>query len=216
MRGVQMSAEVMRVLVIAEGVLARAGLSALLADVAEADITGQIAPAETLADDIDLYRPDAVVFDLGFDPQRWLSMVANLTVPAVLLLPDAASAYPVAAAIPAGLAVALVLREADPHRLPFVLSAVEAGLVVLDPVLSTALLPSGASAEEMTFERLTAREVEVLQLMASGLTNKAIGVRLNISANTVKYHVNTILSKLGAQSRTEAVVRGGRLGLVML
>lgn len=206
----------MKLLVVAEGVLIRAGLSALLTDVADADITGQVAPTDVLADDIDLYEPAAVVFDLGFDPQRWLSAVSMLTVPAVLLLPDPASAYTISAAVPIGLPVALLLREGDPHRLPHVLNALDAGLVTIDPECAEVLLPSGGVIEDVPQEKLTAREVEVLGLMAEGLTNKAIGSKLKISANTVKYHVNTILSKLGAQSRTEAVVRGSRLGLVML
>jgi two-component system nitrate/nitrite response regulator NarL len=65
-------------------------------------------------------------------------------------------------------------------------------------------------------EELTAREREVLQLLAEGLPNKAIAARLTISEHTVKFHVNAILTKLGVQSRTEAVVRAVRLGLIML
>jgi two-component system, NarL family, nitrate/nitrite response regulator NarL len=206
----------MRVLVIAEGVLARAGLSALLTGVADADVIGQMAPGEGLSEEYDVYQPDAVVFDLGDDALRWLPAVSSLTVPALLLLPDESTAYTVAAALPAGLPVSLLLRDGDPHRLSGALDALDAGLVSLDPSLAAALLPSGGMVEESPVEKLTARELEVLRLMADGLTNKAIGARLQISANTVKYHVNTILSKLGAQSRTEAVVRGSRLGLVML
>jgi DNA-binding NarL/FixJ family response regulator len=206
----------MKLLVIAEGVLARAGLAALLTDVSDAEVAGQIAPLDGLADEIDLYEPDAVVFDLGYDAARWLSSVSALTVPALLLLPDENAAYTVSAALPAGLPVALLLREGDPRRLEYALNALEAGLVTLDPALAAVLLPSGGAVDEPPAEKLTAREVEVLRLMADGLTNKAIGAQLQISPNTVKYHVNTILSKLGAQSRTEAVVRGGRLGLIML
>lgn len=206
----------MRLLVVAESVLARAGLAALLADVADAEIIGQIAPVSALGEELDLYRPDAAVFDLGFDPQRWLSAVAGLTAPAVLLLPDIDGAYIVSAALPPALPVALLLREGDPYQLPHALAAIEAGLVTLDPALAAALFPSGGVPDETPPEKLTARETEVLQLVAAGLTNKAIGAQLAISANTVKYHVNTILSKLGVQSRTEAVARGGRLGLIML
>ena len=63
---------------------------------------------------------------------------------------------------------------------------------------------------------LTPREREVLQLLAEGLANKAIAQRLAISEHTVKFHVNAIMSKLGAQSRTAAVVQATRLGLIML
>jgi DNA-binding NarL/FixJ family response regulator len=65
-------------------------------------------------------------------------------------------------------------------------------------------------------EDLTPRELEVLGLLAEGLPNKAIGLRLGISEHTVKFHVNAVLGKLGAQSRTEAVVRATRLGLILL
>ena len=65
-------------------------------------------------------------------------------------------------------------------------------------------------------ETLTARELEVLQCIAEGQANKAIAARLHISEHTVKFHVNAILGKLAAQSRTEAVVRATRLGLVLL
>ena len=63
---------------------------------------------------------------------------------------------------------------------------------------------------------LTDREHEVLTLVSEGLTNKAMAAQLEISENTVKYHVNSILSKLGAQSRTEAVVTAARSGLLPL
>jgi len=56
----------------------------------------------------------------------------------------------------------------------------------------------------------------VLQLLAEGLPNKAIALRLDISDHTIEFHVNAILGKLGAQSRTEAVVRATRLGLIIL
>jgi DNA-binding NarL/FixJ family response regulator len=58
--------------------------------------------------------------------------------------------------------------------------------------------------------------LEVLQLLAEGLPNKAIARQLNISDHTVKFHVNAIMSKLNAQSRTEAVVQATRLGLILL
>jgi len=63
---------------------------------------------------------------------------------------------------------------------------------------------------------LTPREQEVLQLLAEGLPNKAIASQLSISEHTVKFHVNAIMGKLGAQSRTEAVTRATRAGLILL
>ena len=63
---------------------------------------------------------------------------------------------------------------------------------------------------------MTRRELEVLQLVAEGLPNKSIADRLDISEHTVKFHVNAIMGKLGAQSRTEAVTRATRMGLILL
>ena len=73
-----------------------------------------------------------------------------------------------------------------------------------------------ASGEEIAPEPLTRREVEVLELLAEGLPNKAIAARLQISDQTVKFHVSSICGKLGAANRTDAVRRGVRRGLITL
>jgi DNA-binding NarL/FixJ family response regulator len=86
---------------------------------------------------------------------------------------------------------------------------------VLDAALSAALLAPRDRVPAPS-EELTARELQVLQALAEGLPNKAIALRLGISEHTIKFHVNSILSKLGAQSRTDAVVRASRLGLIIL
>jgi len=103
------------------------------------------------------------------------------------------------------------------------IEAVAAGLYVFHPA-NAELLP-GARSEETDAapegavplaEPLTPREIEVLQLLAGGLGNKEIAAQLNISEHTAKFHVASIMGKLGAASRTEAVTRGIRHGLVMI
>jgi DNA-binding NarL/FixJ family response regulator len=69
---------------------------------------------------------------------------------------------------------------------------------------------------ETPVESLTSREQEVLQLMARGQTNRQIGLRLRISEHTVKFHVASVLSKLDARSRAEAVARAAALGWILL
>jgi DNA-binding NarL/FixJ family response regulator len=108
----------------------------------------------------------------------------------------------------------LLLRDSTPDQLYAALNAAILGLFVFDPVL--ARLPAADSLPEPLAEALTPREMEVLQLLAEGLANKMIAQQLGISDHTVKFHVNAILSKLNAQSRTEAVVRATRLGLIIL
>lgn len=105
-------------------------------------------------------------------------------------------------------------RTAEGPRIAAALRAAAAGLLVVDPAfLRTLLRPRSAPPGA---EGLTAREREVLELLAEGLSNKEIAGRLRISDHTAKFHVVAIMDKLGAASRTEAVVLAARLGLLML
>ena len=110
----------------------------------------------------------------------------------------------------------LVLRSESPAALVAALHAAASGLWVLSPELAGSLSASVASDVDWQFEELTDREHQVLALLAEGLTNRAIAHRLEISEHTVKFHVNSILGKLGAESRTDAVVRATRAGLILL
>jgi len=118
-------------------------------------------------------------------------------------------------------------HDTDSQELAAAIRAVAAGLVVVDRALiglvtapraevSVAVPVITAKETPLPFETLTAREHQVLQLMAQGLANKQIGGRLSISLHTVKFHVASILAKFGAMSRTEAVTLGARRGLVIL
>jgi DNA-binding NarL/FixJ family response regulator len=96
------------------------------------------------------------------------------------------------------------------------MKAVVKGLTVLDPTVTATLLPSPPRLPDELISAPTAREMEVLQFLAEGLTNRAIASQLGISEHTVKFHVNAILTKFEAQSRTEAVVIAMRLGYIIL
>jgi DNA-binding NarL/FixJ family response regulator len=118
---------------------------------------------------------------------------------------------------------AVLPNDISPDQLVAALQAAASGLLVLHPAQVPAPIINGfASAtarsrglEELA-EPLTPREGEVLQMLASGLGNKEIAAKLTISEHTVKFHVASILGKLGAGSRTEAVSLGIRRGLVLL
>jgi DNA-binding NarL/FixJ family response regulator len=99
--------------------------------------------------------------------------------------------------------------EVTTHQLVTAIAATIAGFAVTIPRPSTAPPEAVQIAEE-----LTAREVEVLRLMARGQTNKQLAVQLDISEHTVKFHVSSVLAKLGARTRTEAVTIGMTRGLV--
>ena len=110
----------------------------------------------------------------------------------------------------------VLLRNAQAGPIVSALKVVAEGLAVFGPELASSLLPARTRPHESPAEELTPRELQVLQLLAEGQPNKEIARRLGISEHTVKFHVNAILGKLNVQSRTEAVVRATRLGLVLL
>ena len=205
----------LRVLIVANDPLARAGLATLLSDQPGCHVVGQMDVRDDISAPLELYRPHVLVWDLGWDTGQALQRMAELpegSPPVAALLPEVTY---VAEAWTAG-ARGLFLRDTPPSELSGGLQAVTRGLVALDSRLAVALLPARESITPAPLEEMTPRELEVLHLLAEGLPNKAIAQRLSISEHTVKFHVNSILSKLGAQSRTEAVTRATRLGLILL
>jgi DNA-binding NarL/FixJ family response regulator len=211
-----------RILIVANQLLVRAGLATLLASQPEVDVVGQVAgdDSETLHKDIDVYRPDVILYDLGYEPLALLPSVApsiDAGLPVVALLADDAFISATLTTLSELDAYGALLREADAAMLSWALVAVANGLVALDPALALRLIPaSDVTLPTPPADSLTPRESEVLQLIAQGLANRAIAQKLGISPNTVKFHINAILSKLDAQSRTEAVVRATQLGLIVL
>jgi two-component system, NarL family, nitrate/nitrite response regulator NarL len=203
---------VLRVLLVGDDPLARGGLAYLLsgepglAVVAQADALGAAAAVER--DD-----PEVAVWDLGADPLGWLERLGDLGEsgpPALALVLDEEAA---AAALAAG-ARGLLFRDVEGGRLAAALRALARDLLVFDDALLPQLRPRPAPQTQP--EPLTPRELEVLQLLAQGLSNRRIAERLGISEHTAKFHVNSIVGKLGAQTRTDAAVRAARLGLVLL
>jgi len=205
-----------RLLVVAADPLSRAGLATLLGEQPGLQVVGQVNEGETLAADVDLYRPDVIVWDLGWEPEENLTWLEELAgegeAPILALIPDE---EPAVAAWSAG-ARGLLFRDAAVERLLAAIKAVAQGLAAIEPDLLADIGPIESLEDSASVEELTPREIEVLQLLAEGLANKAIAQQLKISEHTVKFHVNAIMSKLGAQSRTAAVVRATRLGLIML
>jgi two-component system, NarL family, nitrate/nitrite response regulator NarL len=205
----------LRLLIIAGDPLARAGLATLLGEQAPFFIAGRVPAHEDVTAAVATYLPDVLVWDLGWDPLPGLEQMAEVSgggLPIVALVADQHDAL---AAWSAG-AGSVALRDVEVEVLAAAVAAVAHGLAAFDSTVAAALLPAASLPEVTVGVELTGREREVLQLLAEGLPNKTIARRLEISEHTVKFHVNAILSKLGAQSRTEAVVRASRLGLILL
>ncbi len=214
----------LRILVIADDPLARAGLATLLAQQPGCAVVGRVSSGDDLPTLVDIYRPDALVWDMGWHPDaaiERLSEHVESTPPVAVLLPDESRVVEIWSA---GVR-AILRRDADPPQIAAALPALMQGLSVVDVAFAAALArPVGMSTpklwddreSEPLVEELTPRELAVLRLVAEGLPNKTIALRLGISEHTVKFHINAILGKLGVASRTEAVVRATRLGLILL
>ena len=134
--------------------------------------------------------------------------------PTVILLADAPHEAWTSRARRSGVR-AVLGRDASAEELSAAVAATRAGLLVLhaDALGGAPTASAPPSGESST---LTARELQVLEMMAEGMRNRAIAGRLKISRYTVKFHVASLLAKLGARSRTEAVTLGVRQGLISL
>ena len=210
-----------RVLVKASTSIARAGLESLL----RAHPSFRLVPESSdgyPADGPALEsQPDVLLVEtetLADNSAREAMDFAEAGGPVVLLVRNPA-AEPVSEALRAGVKAVL----SSGLRGPQVVAAIEAaamGLVVLhgadvELLLRTSNTVSSEGSEAL-IEALTPREIEVLRLLAAGLGNKEIASRLAISEHTVKFHVSSIMGKLGAASRTEAVTLGIRRGMIMI
>ena len=210
-----------RVFIVAASPLARAGLENLLA-ARDVEVVGSNATMETLAEMLADAAPDVVLIDSSGEPFDLLleSILASglASDVSVVILSDGMTPAASAEALRAGIRAALP-GDISPDQLVAALQAVASGLLVLHPSHASEGLPAGSApsrALDELAESLTRRELEVLQMLAAGQSNKEIAARLNISEHTVKFHVASILGKLGAGSRTEAVSLGIRRGLVLL
>jgi two-component system nitrate/nitrite response regulator NarL len=194
----------LRLVVIADNPLTRAGLVAILEGQPACSIVGQVDSSRL--DQLELYQPDVLVWDLD-----WGQQFQETAYPAAVLVPDEAYATSTRSAGARG----IFSRQINPLALVAALQAISQGLFVTEPILAGSLFPN-QDQPTTSEEPLTPRELEVLQLLAEGISNKAIAYQLGISEHTVKFHVNAIMTKLNAQSRTEAAVRAARLGLIAL
>ena len=204
----------MRVLVAAPTPALRAGLCALLAG-SNLQIAAETA---TLSghDDIFVGIDIIVVADIDLlSDGRRLGEERRL---AIVVLSDDGRAAAALRALPlAGWAI--VPSDASAAELQAAVHAAAQGMVVLPLAQAERLLepwPAQGALAGSPAEALTGREREVLELVSQGLSNKLIARQLRISEHTVKFHMSSIFAKLGASSRTDAVSRGARQGLVTL
>lgn len=210
-----------RVFIVAASPLSRASLQSLLR-ARRVEVVGSGPNLESLWDQPPDVEVDIVLVDASGDHSE--EMIGSLSQSqlsseaAIVVLSDRFEPGRLAEALRAGVR-AILPGDMSPDQIVAGLEAAAAGLIVLHPAELDAMFPAAEPASSPLaelIEPLTPRESEVLQMLASGLANKEIATRLAISEHTVKFHVASILGKLGAASRTEAVTLGIRRGLVLL
>ncbi|MCC7106821.1 MAG: response regulator transcription factor [Chloroflexi bacterium] len=212
----------LRVLIVSPLPAVRAGLRALLSGADDVKIVGEVERLEALGHRPGDAWPDVVVLDAepAFDPVALTHAETVLPPPAVVLLGPIERAAALRGTL-SGRGWSYLPRNVGADTLQAAVWAAARGLIALDPAVASGLLRGDsdtrtASVEAGETQELTAREREVLQLVATGLANKMIAARLGISEHTVKFHMAAILMKLNVGSRTEAVHVGARRGLVTL
>lgn len=205
--------ESIRVAVVAENPLARAGLQTLLTQQADCSVVGQLdGEIERLLDQLAVVQPDVIVWDVDWETDLdALATVRQAEYPILALIPDENLAEQLWEQNIGG----ILSRTTSIDVVVQALKTLILNLIVIDPTFRLQISPPTTTPTTLATP-LTEREAQVLGLLVKGQSNKGIAYALGISDHTVKFHVNAIMTKLGAQSRTEAAVRATQMGLVSL
>ncbi|HZB96292.1 MAG TPA: response regulator transcription factor [Herpetosiphonaceae bacterium] len=206
-----------RILLADDHPIVREGLAAVLSTQPEFEIVGQANDGAEAVDLASALKPDIVVLDLAMAQldgvQALRAMRTENKDLKVLVFTASETDDRIIGAVQAG-AQGYLLKGAPREELFSAIRVIAKGGSLLSPVVAARLLERMGGPVTSLSEPLTEREREVLQLVAQGLQNKEIAARLGIRERTVKFHVSTILGKLGAANRVEAVRLAVQQGLV--
>jgi NarL family two-component system response regulator YdfI len=205
-----------RIAVVATAAVRRAGLESIIRGQADFQLAGSFAAVASLVSFAGRAELDVIVIDSDSIRDLLLEPTSGTV---IVLLTDVSDARSISHLLRSGVR-AILSRESDPDDVLSAIYAAYDGLVLLSTPTAESLAavygnqPLGV--EDELSEEITSRETEVLRMLAEGLVNKDIAARLGISEHTVKFHISSILDKLGASTRTEAVTLGIRRGLISI
>ena len=205
------------VLIVDDHTVVREGLRSLLELQEDIEVVGEAANGQEAIDQTNRLLPDVVLMDLvmpeidGIEATRRIKAISPST--QVIVLTSFSDNEQVFPAIKAG-ALSYLLKNVSPSDLVRAIQAAFRGEAQLDPEIAKKLMEEvSAGSKQPTAEGLTERELDVLQLIAKGQSNRAIGEELVISEKTVKTHVSNILSKLHLADRTQAAIYALKAGI---
>lgn len=205
-----------RVVVVDDHEVFREGLRALIARVPEIEVVGEASSTGEGVRVVAELRPDVVLMDLTLPGAGGIAATAAIAARqpevAVLVLTMHADDRHLQEALRSG-ARGYLLKEADPEAIIRAVLAVHQGQAIFDPGVAKQVLAAAAERSSKPFPNLSNREVAILDRLADGLRNEAIAARLGVSLKTVQNNVSSILVKLGAVDRAQAVAIARDAGL---
>jgi DNA-binding NarL/FixJ family response regulator len=209
-----------RILVADDHPVVRDGLVAILSTQPDFEVVGEAGTGAEAVERARTLRPNVMLLDLEMPELDGVEVLRRLSQsnPEVRVIVFTAfdTDERILGAVQAG-AQGYLLKGAPRKELFEAVRVVQAGGSLLQPVVASKLLRQVSHQNQVTeIDALTPRELEVLRLLGQGLQNKEIAAELVISERTVKFHVSSIMSKLGAGNRTEAVSLAAQQGLIAL
>ena len=211
-----------RVVVADDHPVVRQGLAFVMGGQSDVTVVGEAKDIEQLLTCIEVAKPDVLILDLGLGPHCDDEMAALVAVrerfPNIRIVVYTAHDEEkcVVEAMEHGVE-GYVLKSANPKELLTAIRVVYRGGTAMEPAVASMVMKHLRRVADKPLEsdlRISQREFEVLHLMADGRSNPQIADRLVISERTVKFHVSSILSKLGVENRTAAVLKADREGLL--
>jgi DNA-binding NarL/FixJ family response regulator len=207
------------VLIADDQTLFRSGLAALLDKDPRVVVVGQAANGEEAVRMVDELKPDLVLMDLKMPGMEGVEATRLIHTKhpevAVIILSSFSGDGHLIQALEAG-ASGYVLKDTNVATIVNSMLAIVGGARVMSGVIADRLLGMVSSKPRESYDGLTAREVEILKLVAIGLANKQIAYRLKVSEKTVRNHISNMYEKLGIQGRSQAVIYAAKKGLIEL
>jgi DNA-binding NarL/FixJ family response regulator len=203
-----------RIAVATTSAVGRARLERIVRSHAEFHLAGSFGAMASLVSFAHSAELDVIVIDSESIRDLLLGPISDA---AIVLLTEISDARSISRLLRSGVR-AILSGESDPDDILSAIYAAYDGLVLLSTPIAESLTAvygdQSLEVEDELSEEITSRETEVLRMLAEGAVNKQIAARLGISEHTVKFHISSILDKLGASTRTEAVTLGIRRGLI--